>query len=106
MDEMQVSEEAIVNAMGEDEAVYFIEAMEIVNRIIGDPQSMVGNEALISAAKLAAWRTKIGLKAQLYKTASKSIGNRRRKDLLQTMYSSLEENINTLKLLGKLENGR
>jgi len=60
---------------------------------------------LIHAAKLAALRTKLGARAQYYKTSEKSILQRRRKDLLMLMFTALEENINTLKLLGKIESG-
>ena len=104
---VEITYEAVIEALGTKEGESFIEIMEIVDEIIENPQSIAGNAALIMAAKLAAYRTKMGVLAQLYKTIdSKSIATRRRKDIIFKMYSSLEENINTLKLLGRIESGR
>lgn len=81
----------------------FLEVMELVQDIIDNPHRQAGNPALTTAAKLASFRTKLGVQAQLYKTGPKTVENRRRKDVLLTLYNALEENINTLKLLGKVE---
>lgn len=95
--------ETIKHAMG-DEGEEFIAVLGIVNDIIDNPENYHGPMALRYATLLAAYRTKISLKAQFYKTASdKSLENRRKKDILMSMYSSLEENINTLKLLGRVD---
>lgn len=93
--------EAIRDAMGE-EAEEFLRAIEIVNMIIASPDSFAGKRAATEAARLAGLRTIIGVKAQYYKTADRSIKNTKRKNVLMTMYQALEENINTLKLLSKM----
>lgn len=93
--------DAIREAMGE-EAEEFLQAMEIVNMIIATPDNFAGKRAATEAARLAALRTVIGVKAQYYKTADRSIKNTKRKNVLMTMYQALEENINTLKLLSKM----
>jgi hypothetical protein len=99
--------EVITSAMGDD-AAEFINVMEIVQHIIEKPEDFHGPKALIEAARLAALRTKISMKAQYYKTAKPTGADqtllfRRRKDVLLSMYNSLEENINTLKLLGRID---
>lgn len=98
-----VTLEEIFEALDRDEYDEFISAMSVVEDIIENPSKYVGSQALVAAAKLAALRTRIGLRGQYYKTSDKSIIQRRRKDLLLTMFSALEENINTLKLLGRIE---
>lgn len=93
--------DAIKDAMGE-EAEEFLLAMSIVNMIIDSPDSFSGKRAATEAARLSALRTVMGIKAQYYKTADRSIKNTKRKNVLMTMYQALEENINTLKLLSKM----
>ena len=100
---VEVHLDEIVGVLSAEEYVEFSGCMEIVQRILNSPNAIMGSEALIAAAKLAALRTKIGVRAQYYKTSEKSILQRRRKDLLMLMFTALEENINTLKLLGKVE---
>ena len=93
----------IKDAMGDD-GDEFIKVLRIVNDIIENPDNYHGAMALRYATLLAAYRTKISLKAQFYKTATdKSLLNRRRKDILMSMYASLEENINCLKLMGRID---
>jgi len=105
--DMEITREDVLDVLGREEGQRFIDVMDIVDDIIENPQSLVGNTALLMAAKLAAFRTKIGTYAQLYKTIdAKSIETRRRKDIMFTMYASLEENINTLKLLGRIESSK
>jgi len=90
-------------SLGED-AEEFIEVMSVVQDIIDNPNSYHSTKAVKYAAILAAYRYKVGIKAQHYKTSgNSSIINRRRKDVFQTMYHALEENINTLKLLGRID---
>jgi len=101
--DVEVTLETAVDALGPEEGENFMQVMGVVQNIMDDPQSMFGSQALILAAKLAAYRTKMGVLSQLYKTMDKSIINRRRKDIIFTMYNALEENINTLKLLGRIE---
>lgn len=93
---------ALKDSMGED-ADEFIAVMNIVQDIIDNPDKYHGKIALRTAATLAAYRTKISLKAQYYKTVGANTVTRRRKDVLQSMYHSLEENIQTLKLLGRID---
>lgn len=93
----------VAGALSAEEYAEFSSCMEIVQRILDQPNAMMGSEALVAAAKLAALRTKLGARAQYYKTSDKSILQRRRKDLLMLMFTALEENINTLKLLGRVE---
>lgn len=81
----------------------FISAMLTIEDILKNPQVYHGHHALAAAARLAALRTKIGVLAQMYKTSERSIVTRRRKDIMLTMFNALEENINTLKLLGRVE---
>ena len=95
--------DTIREAMGND-AAEFLNVMDLIQQIIENPENFHGPKALIEAARLAALRTKISMKAQYYKTVDeKTLTNRRRKDVLLAMYASLEENINTLKLLGRID---
>jgi hypothetical protein len=102
---VEVDLDEVMGALSSQEYEEFAACMEIVQKILDRPNAMMGSEALIAPAKLAALRTKIGARAQYYKTSDKSILQRRRKDLLITMFTALEENINTLKLLGRVEAG-
>jgi hypothetical protein len=102
---VEVNLDEVAGALSSEEYVEFSACMDIVQKILDRPNAMMGSEALVAAAKLAALRTKIGARAQYYKTTDKSIIQRRRKDLLMVMFTALEENINTLKLLGRVEAG-
>lgn len=102
---VEVELDEIVGVLSSEEYSEFKNCMEIVQRILDKPNALMGSEALVAAAKLAALRTKLGVRAQYYKTSEKSIMQRRRKDLLMLMFTALEENINTLKLLGRVEAG-
>lgn len=102
-DDLEVTLDEIIGVLSKDEHAEFILVLQEMQNILDEPGSMVGSQALVSAAKIAALRTKIGLRAQWYKTSEKSDIQRRRKDLLMSLYASLEENINTLKLLGRIE---
>ena len=102
---VEVTLDEVAGALSTEEYGEFAECMEIVQRILDRPNAMMGSEALVAAAKLAALRTKLGARAQYYKTSDRSILQRRRKDLLMLMFTALEENIMTLKLLGRVEVG-
>lgn len=101
--DVEVTLDEIAGCLSGEEFEEFSRAMAVVQDILDNPSSYVGSRALVEAARLAAIRTKIGARAQYYKVAEKSIIQRRRKDLMLTMFSALEENINTLKLLGRIE---
>lgn len=93
----------IASALGRD-SEEFLNCMAVVEAIIDNPAQYTGVKAGIEATRLAALRTKIGAKAQMYKSAA--VGNadlRKRKDVLMTMYDALLENINTLKGMAKYE---
>jgi hypothetical protein len=94
--------DVIVKAMGED-ADDFLEIMRIVDDIIVSPDKYSGIKALMLANQLAAYRTKIGIKANWLKSQERSISNRQRKDVLLSLEHNLEENINCLKLMGRIE---
>lgn len=99
----EYSVDDIASVLGPKEAQNFLKIMATVESIMDHPETLAGNKALILAAQLAAHRTTIGLWAQMYKTAAKSITVQKRKNVLLSLYASLEENINTLKLLGRIE---
>lgn len=99
----ELTVEEISDVLGPKEAEEFLAVMRHVMDIIEHPESIVGDKSLILAAQLAGYRTVIGVRAQVYKTAEKSLTQRRRKDLMLTLFSALEENINTLKLLGRMQ---
>ena len=101
--DLEVSSEEILAVLGREEYDEFMKVMQIVQGIIDHPEQYVGSKALVEAARLAAIRNKIGMRGQYYKTAARTDLSRKRKDLLLTMYAALEENINTLKLLGRIE---
>jgi hypothetical protein len=101
--DVEITLDEVAGCLSKEEFTEFEKAMAVVQDILDNPSSYVGSRALVEAARLAAIRTKIGVRAQYYKVAEKSMIQRRRKDLLLTMFSALEENINTLKLLGRIE---
>jgi hypothetical protein len=82
----------------------FLATMTEVNAMIENPEKFAGPRGLILAVKLAGLKTRIGAYANMLKTnQDKSILTRRRKDLLLSMERNLEENINALKLAGRLD---
>lgn len=95
--------EEIAEVLGKD-ADEFLACMEVVEAMIADPHNYTGARAGVEAVRLSALRTKLGMKAQLYKSAA--VGNadlRKRKDVLMCMYDALLENINCLKGMAKYE---
>jgi len=106
-EEVVLTIDVIADAMGDD-AAEFLTVMPIVQAMIDKPENFHGAKATMEAVRLAALRTKISMKAQYYKTAKPTPGLdaltiRRRKDVLMSMYSSLEENINALKLAARID---
>lgn len=101
--DVEVSFDEVLDCLGEEEAGEFADIMKRVQYIIDNPSSISGLRALHTANQLAALRTKIGMRAQFYKTEKPTQTVKRRKNLLLTMYNALEENINTLKLLGRID---
>lgn len=103
----EITMEDVLDCLGKEEYPEFEKVMTMCQDILENPTKMVGSQALVAAAVLASLRTKIGLRGQYYKTAKGDAAEtrifRRRKDLLLTMYAALEENINTLKALGRVE---
>ena len=97
-----LSMDQIRYAMG-DKAEEFVEVMNIVDDIIEHPSRYIGMQAAKSAAILAAYRTKVIVKAQAYKRNSTIMSNEDKitKDIWYTLHEALEENINTLKLLAR-----
>ena len=102
----EVTLEDVVDCLGQEEGEEFFEVLKQVQRIIENPESIQGLRAIHMASRLAAFRLKIGLRAQHYKayySQDKSMTTKRRKYLTETMYHALVENINTLKLLGRID---
>lgn len=84
----------------------FIRVVTIAQDIIDNPTEYHGQQASMTAVKLAAYRTKIGTLASYYKIKTpetKRPSDRLTKDALLTMYNSLEELINTLKIQARQE---
>lgn len=96
--------EDISAALGE-EAPGFLEVMSLVDDIIENPDKYSGIKALMLANKLAAYRTKIGVKANYLKSQERSLRNRQKKDILLSLEHNLVENINCLKLAARIEAG-
>lgn len=103
-DNTEVTMEEILGVLTKEEFEDFDKVMKVCASILEEPNKFIGMHSLIVATQLAAIRTRISARAQYYKTVQdKSITTRRKKDLCMSMYSALEENINTLKLLGRTE---
>jgi hypothetical protein len=102
MADIIVDPEWLAEQMG-DKATEFLECMRIVQDIIEKPDSYVGIQALKYANILAAYRTQMIIKSQAYKRRSQimSENDKLTNDIWKTMYESLVENINVLKLIGR-----
>lgn len=83
-----------------DKAEEFIECMRIVQDIIDRPDHYVGGQAIKYANQLAAYRTVMIVKSQMYKRRSQIMSEEDKftNDIWKTMYEALSENINVLKL--------
>lgn len=99
-----LSVEQIADVLEED-SQGFLEVMKIVDDIIENPENYSGIKALMLANKLAAYRTKIGVKANYLKSQERSLRNRQKKDILLSLEHNLVENINCLKLAARIEAG-
>jgi hypothetical protein len=102
MSDLILTEEDIDNVLGPD-AKKFKEVMLLVEDMIDFPQQYHGSKALVTALQLSAYRTKIGETANWLKSQEKSLNGRRKKDLLISMENNLLENINVLKLMGRID---
>lgn len=91
--------DTIKQMMG-DHAEEFIECMKIVNDIIDRPDHYVGGQAIRYANQLAAYRTTMIIKSQIFKRKSSMMDMEDKfvNDIWKTMYEALGENINVLKL--------
>jgi len=89
-----------INEMMGDHAEEFIECMKIVNDIIERPDHYVGGQAIRYANQLAAYRTTMIIKSQMFKRKSNMMDMEDKfvNDIWKTMYEALGENINVLKL--------
>lgn len=89
-----------INEMMGDHAEEFIECMKIVNDIIERPDHYVGGQAIRYANQLAAYRTTMIIKSQMFKRKSGMMDMEDKfvNDIWKTMYEALGENINVLKL--------
>lgn len=99
MSNFYIDIETVTNMMG-DHAEEFIECMKIVEDIIHRPDHYVGGQAIRYANQLAAFRTMMIVKSQMFKRKSQLMDNEDKfvNDIWKTMYEALGENINVLKL--------
>ncbi len=102
MSNLTLTKEDILDVMG-DEAEGFLKVMAIMEDIIENTDKYSGVKALVTASKLAAYRTKIGAQANWLKSQEKSILGRRKKDLLISLENNLLENINVMKMAARLD---
>lgn len=86
-----------------DNSVEFIECMKIVQDIIQNPDHYVSGQAVRYANMLAAYRTTMIVKSQIYKRKSSIMSEQDKfvNDIWKTMYEALSENINVLKITAK-----
>jgi hypothetical protein len=86
-----------------DKADEFIECLRIVEDIISNPDHYVGLQAIKYANILAAYRTVMIVKSQMFKRKSTMMSEQDKfvNDIWKTMYEALSENINALKLAAK-----
>lgn len=92
-----------IHEMMGDKGEEFIQCMRVVNDIINNPQDYVGGQALKYANQLAAYRTAMIVKSQIYKRKSQLMTEQDKftNDIWKTMYEALTENINVLKIAAK-----
>ncbi len=81
----------------------FVECIRIVQDIIDNPSDYVGYQAMLYANKLAAFRTMMIIKSQMYKRRSQIMTEQDKfvNDIWKTMYEALAENINVLKITAR-----
>ena len=99
MNNFYIDVDKISEMMG-DQADEFIECMKIVQDIIERPETYVGGQAIRYANQLAAYRTTMIIKSQMFKRKSSLMSEQDKftNDIWKTMYEALGENINVLKL--------
>ncbi|MEY2973527.1 MAG: hypothetical protein RI886_1304 [Pseudomonadota bacterium] len=102
MPDIIISKETIAEQMG-DKAEEFIECIRVVQDIIENPDHYLGMQAIKYANILAAYRTLMIVKSQAFKRKSAVMSDQDKfvNDIWKTMYESLTENINALKIAGK-----
>lgn len=86
-----------------DKSHEFIECMKVVQDIIDNPDHYVGGQAMKYANVLAAYRTTMIIKSQIYKRKSSLMSEQDKfvNDIWKTMYEALAENINVLKITAR-----
>jgi hypothetical protein len=92
--------EYIADMIGDD----FEKVINQVNRYLENPTSLNGPQAKILAARLAGYRVKIGLAKTFWQYRSshtKNLQDRMIKDACFSLYDSLLEFINTMKIIAK-----
>lgn len=102
MPDILINKEILASHMG-DKADEFIECLRIVEDIIANPDHYVGLQAVKYANILAAYRTMMIVKSQMFKRKSTMMSEQDKfvNDIWKTMYEALSENINALKLAAK-----
>jgi hypothetical protein len=102
MPDILINKEILASHMG-DKADEFIECLRIVEDIIQNPDHYVGLQAVKYANILAAYRTMMIVKSQMFKRKSTMMSEQDKfvNDIWKTMYEALSENINALKLAAK-----
>ena len=102
MPDFNISVDQISEMMG-DKDNEFVECIRIVQDIIDNPSDYVGYQAMLYANKLAAFRTMMIIKSQMYKRRSQIMTEQDKfvNDIWKTMYEALAENINVLKITAR-----
>lgn len=103
MADIVIDVNVIKELMG-DKSEEFIETMKVVQDIIENPDHYVGGQAMKYANLLAAYRTMMIVKSQIYKRKSSIMSEQDKfvNDIWKTMYEALAENINVLKITAKV----
>ncbi len=94
----------VIDTVAETVGDGFLKVIALTQKILDNPEEYTGPQAAMAAIKLAAYRTQIGVVGQYYKLKSantKIPHDRLIKDALLAMFTSLEEQINTLKLVAR-----
>jgi hypothetical protein len=94
----------VIKELMGDKSEEFIETMKVVQDIIENPDHYVGGQAMKYANLLAAYRTMMIVKSQIYKRKSSIMSEQDKfvNDIWKTMYEALAENINVLKITAKV----
>jgi hypothetical protein len=94
----------VIRELMGDKSEEFIQTMKVVQDIIDNPDHYVGGQAMKYANLLAAYRTMMIIKSQIYKRKSSIMSEQDKfvNDIWKTMYEALAENINVLKITAKV----